>query len=98
MTFEVEKIEFETCSFWEKVSRSKLVEKFKKEAKGYIPTIETIMEVEFNGGKVYFKFKRYISFNTVCNILSKMNRKYEVIQIEEIEYKPKEKTAEVEVK
>jgi hypothetical protein len=27
-----------------------------------------------------------------------MNRKYEVIQIEEIEYKPKEKIAEVEVK
>ena len=98
MTFEVKKIEFESCSYWEKVSRAKLIEKFQTEAQGYIPTIATIIKVNYEGGKVFLKFKRDISFNTVCNILSKLNKKYKFIQLEEIEYKPEDKKVEVELK
>lgn len=98
MTFEVTTIEFESYSFWEKISRGKLIEKFQNEAQGYIPTIANIIKVNCEGGKVYLKFERDVSFNTVCNILSKMNKKYKFIQIEEIECKPKEKKVEVELK
>ena len=98
MTFEVKTIEFESCSEWENVSMHRVMGKFAKEAKRYIPTIETITKMDCEEKKAILKFKRAISFNTVCNILSQMNKKYSYIEIEEVEYKPESKRVEVEVK
>lgn len=98
MTFEVKEIEFESCSEWENISRHRVIDKFYKEARRYIPTIATITKMECEEEKAILKFKRDISFNTVCNILSQMNKKYSSIEIEEIEYKPESKRVEVEVK
>lgn len=98
MTFEVKEIEFESCSEWGISDRYRMIDRFYNEAIRYIPTIETITNVDCHTEKAILKFKRDISFNTVCNILSQMNKKYSSIEIEEIEYKPEETRVEVEVK
>ena len=98
MTFEVKEIEFETSSEWENLARHRVIDKFYKEAKRYVPTIAAITNVECEEDKAILKFERALSFNTISNILSQMNKKYSYIEIEEIEYKPEGSRVEVEVK
>jgi len=97
MTFEVVKIEFEFCSDTETTSMQSAMDKFVKEAARYIPTIKDITKTGCEENKGILEFKRELSLNTICNILSQMNKKYSSFKIEELEYKPDDKTVEVEV-
>ena len=83
--FRIKKIEFESSSNWEKISQGKFIRKFGDEAKRYIPNIQMISEWECKDEKVVIEFKKSISINTVNNILSQIKKKYQVVDIEEIE-------------
>lgn len=97
MAFKVKKVEFDCKKVSEEI-KSCMVEGFVEiaETLNYIPTIKSTAEISIKDKVAVIKFLRPISLNTVNNILVHLLDRNTSVRVDEMEYKPKKKTVEIE--